>query len=69
FASISCLYKRFEKIAFMPIVPPLSLFCDAQYQCLNYTMRNICLLLQKYSKQAIRHPPSADELEEGVFST
>jgi len=26
------------------------------------------LSLQKYSKQAIHHPPSADALEEGVFS-
>jgi len=31
-------------------------------------MRNIRLSLQKYSKQAIHHPPSTDALEEGVFS-
>jgi len=31
-------------------------------------MWNIRLSLQKYSKQTIHHPPSADALKEGVFS-
>jgi len=48
------------------IIEGCSEYSDYIYATL--VMWNICLSLQKYSKQTIHHPLSADALEEGVFS-